>query len=81
MCSEPDYNAEFDYFLRGKESLRMDVHVPEVRGLNKEQAVCMYHLSKQLPSFSHLPSYIKENPVTTHQIETTPTAVFVILET
>ena len=41
----------------------MDVHVPEVRGLNKEQAVCMYHISKQLPSFAHLPSYITENPV------------------
>ena len=37
MCSEKDYNAEFDYFLRGKESLRMDVSVPEVPGLTKEQ--------------------------------------------
>ena len=41
----------------------MDVHVLEVRGLNKEQTVCMHHLSKQLPSFTHLPSYIAENPV------------------
>ena len=61
--SESDYNAEFDYFLRGKESLRMDVRVPEVRGLNKEQTVCMYHLSKQLPAFTRLPSYIAENRV------------------
>ena len=37
VCSEPDYGAEFDYFLRGKESLRMDVKVPQTTGLNKEQ--------------------------------------------
>ena len=60
-CREPDYNTEFDYFLRGKESLRMDVRVLEVRGLNKEQTVCMHHLSKQLPPFAHLPSYISEH--------------------
>ena len=35
--SEKDYNAEFDYFLRGKESLRMDVMVPEMARLTKEQ--------------------------------------------
>ena len=35
--SEKDYNAEFDYFLRGKESLRMDVKVPEMDRLTKEQ--------------------------------------------
>ena len=32
-----DYKAEFDYFLRGKESLRMDVSVPEMSRLTKEQ--------------------------------------------
>ena len=37
LHSEKDYNAEFDYFLRGKESLRMDVSVPEMARLNKEQ--------------------------------------------
>ena len=37
LHSEKDYNAEFDYFLRGKESLRMDVNVPEMARLNKEQ--------------------------------------------
>lgn len=36
-CSEPDYASEFDYFLRGKESLRMDVTVSQVSGLTKEQ--------------------------------------------
>jgi hypothetical protein len=35
--SEKDYNAEFDYFLRGKESLRMDANVPEMARLTKEQ--------------------------------------------
>ena len=37
LHSEKDYNAEFDYFLRGKESLRMDVSVPEMARLTKEQ--------------------------------------------
>ena len=36
-CREKDFTAEFDYFLRGKESMRMDVRVPEVKGLTKEQ--------------------------------------------
>ena len=36
-CSENDYSAEFDYFLRGKESLRMDIKVPDMAGLAKEQ--------------------------------------------
>ena len=32
-----DYKAEFDNFLRGKESLKMDVSVPEMSRLTKEQ--------------------------------------------
>ena len=35
--SEQDYSVEFDYFLRGKESLRMDIRVPDMAGLTKEQ--------------------------------------------
>ena len=34
---ESDYTVEFDYFLRGKESLRIDARVPEVEGLTKDQ--------------------------------------------
>ena len=41
----------------------MDVHVSEVRGLSREQAVCMHHISKQLPAFTNLQSYVDENPV------------------
>ena len=41
FCRESDYAAEFDYFLRGKESLRMDIRVPPVSGLSKEQ-VCQH---------------------------------------
>ena len=41
----------------------MDVRVPEVRGLSREQVVCMHHLSKQLPSFTNLPSYVADNEV------------------
>lgn len=35
--SERDYSEEFDYFLRGKESLRLDNAIPEMNGLTKEQ--------------------------------------------
>ena len=41
----------------------MDVHVPDVHGLSREQAVCMHHISKQLPAFTNLQSYVDENPV------------------
>lgn len=37
LLRESDYSVEFDYFLRGKESLRIDVKVPEVEGLTKDQ--------------------------------------------
>ena len=39
--------AEFDYFLRGKESLRMDVRVTEISGLDKTQVCMMESLSNQ----------------------------------
>ena len=42
LHSEMDYNTEFDYFLRGKESLRMDVNVPEMARLSKEQVQMLY---------------------------------------
>ncbi len=42
-CSESDYALEVDYFLRGKESLRMDVRVSEVSGLMKEQVSTHTH--------------------------------------
>eukprot|EP00731_Ephydatia_muelleri_P024350 Em0016g621a len=55
---ESSYNAEFDYFLRGKESIRMDIKVAEIRGLLREQVVAMTYLSKQVPAFAHLSHYI-----------------------
>ena len=36
---ESDYAAEFNFFLRGKESMRIDARVPEIRGFTKTQ-VC-----------------------------------------
>ena len=35
------YNAEFDYFLRGKESIRMDIKVADVRGLSRSRYACV----------------------------------------
>lgn len=51
--SEKDYNTEFDYFLRGKESLRMDVKVPEMARLSKEQVQNLHgnNPSRQIISF------------------------------
>ena len=43
VFSETDFNAEFEYFLRGKESIRMDIKVPEMEGLTKEQ-VCWFNI-------------------------------------
>ena len=37
---ENDYVTEFEYFLRGKESIRMDVQVAAMTGLSKEQVTC-----------------------------------------
>ncbi len=37
MSRERDYTMEFDYFLRGKESMRMDVRVPQIEGFSKDQ--------------------------------------------
>ena len=37
LSRERDYTVEFDYFLRGKESMRMDVRVPQIEGLTKDQ--------------------------------------------
>lgn len=37
LLRESDYSVEFDYFLRGKESMRIDAKVPDVEGLTKDQ--------------------------------------------
>ena len=36
-CSESDYTDEFEYFLRGRESLRLDASLPSMTGMTKEQ--------------------------------------------
>lgn len=37
LYSETGYNDLYEYFLRGKESLRIDQKVQKVTGLNREQ--------------------------------------------
>ena len=54
--SESDYVNEFEYFLKGKESLRLDASLPEMSGMTKEQVsavqlpvvVANFHLSSRL---------------------------------
>ena len=44
VASESSYDVEFDYFLKGRDSLRMDVNsLPAMTGLTKEQ-VCIFTL-------------------------------------
>ena len=35
--SESDFTNEFDYLMRGKESLRLETSLPDMSGLTKEQ--------------------------------------------
>ena len=47
MCllhSEAGYNDLYEYFLRGKESLRIDQKAQKVTGLNREQVRVKYLL-------------------------------------
>ena len=37
LFSESDFTNEFDYLMRGKESLRLETSLPEMSGLTKEQ--------------------------------------------
>jgi dynein heavy chain 1 len=60
---ENEYNTEFDYFLRGKESLLADTIPPEMDGLSKQQVLSMLHISKQLRRFKNLPYVISGNDV------------------
>ena len=61
--SESDYNTEFDCFLRGKDSLRMDSTAHEMKGLTRDQVLSMHHLSKQLRAFENLPYHVSGNDV------------------
>lgn len=47
---EKDFTKEFDYFLRGKESLRMDVRVPDIDGLTKEQVCYVVKNCSDIPA-------------------------------
>jgi len=43
LYSEAGYNDLYEYFLRGKESLRIDQKVQKVTGLNREQVSIKYY--------------------------------------
>ncbi|XP_067011460.2 dynein heavy chain, cytoplasmic isoform X2 [Anabrus simplex] len=59
--SEPNLDAEFNFFLRGKEGV-LASKAPTLEGLNTEQLEAMYRLSTRLPAFKNLAEKIQELP-------------------
>lgn len=62
LPNEPNYDQEFNFFLRAKEGLLSSSTGPVVDGLNSEQQEAMTRLSLRLPAFKNLPEKIKELP-------------------
>ncbi len=44
VCRESLYSNEFNFFLRGRESMRVDAKVPQIKGFTKTQ-VRFYRLT------------------------------------
>ncbi|XP_065208173.1 dynein heavy chain, cytoplasmic isoform X2 [Planococcus citri] len=59
--TEPSLDAEFQFFLRGKEGV-LNTKPPAIEGLNQEQLEAMIRLSTRLPAFRNLPQKIQEMP-------------------
>ncbi|XP_066262863.1 dynein heavy chain, cytoplasmic isoform X3 [Euwallacea similis] len=62
LPNEPNYDQEFNFFLRAKEGLLSSSSGLIVDGLNTEQQEAMARLSLRLPAFKKLPEKIKEMP-------------------
>ncbi|XP_066142886.1 dynein heavy chain, cytoplasmic isoform X6 [Euwallacea fornicatus] len=62
LPNEPNYDQEFNFFLRAKEGLLSSSSGLIVDGLNTEQQEAMTRLSLRLPAFKKLPEKIKEMP-------------------
>ncbi|KAL1138869.1 hypothetical protein AAG570_008931 [Ranatra chinensis] len=62
MSSEDPLDAEFQYFLRGKEGVVNTSAQPVIEGLTSEQMDNMYRLALRLPFFKSLPAKVKEMP-------------------
>ncbi|KAL1512644.1 hypothetical protein ABEB36_002203 [Hypothenemus hampei] len=62
LPNEPNYDQEFNFFLRAKEGLLSSSSGSLVDGLNTEQQEAMIRLSIRLPAFKKLPEKIKEMP-------------------
>lgn len=59
--NEPNLDAEFQFFLRGKEGM-LNAKPPNVEGLTQEQLEAMSRLSTKLPAFRNLEQKIREMP-------------------
>lgn len=59
--NEPNLDAEFQFFLRGKEGM-LNAKPPIIEGLTQEQLEAMLRLSTKLPAFRNLEQKIREMP-------------------
>lgn len=59
--NEPSLDAEFQFFLRGKEGM-LNAKPSSVDGLNQDQLDAMLRLSTRLPAFKNLPKKIHDMP-------------------
>ncbi|KAK7789348.1 hypothetical protein R5R35_002380 [Gryllus longicercus] len=59
--SEPSLDAEFNFFLRGREGM-LTQRPPTMEGLNNEQLEALFRLSTRLPAFKNLAMRIQEMP-------------------
>ncbi|XP_050295050.1 dynein heavy chain, cytoplasmic isoform X2 [Anthonomus grandis grandis] len=62
LPNEPNYDQEFNFFLRAKEGLLGSTYDTVIDGLNSEQQEAMNRLSLRLPAFKKLAEKIKEMP-------------------
>jgi dynein heavy chain 1 len=71
--SREDCSAEFEYLLRGKDSLRTERQQKNYPGLSSEQVAAMCHLSENVKGFESLRDFISGNEEFIHWLdETTP---------
>lgn len=64
LYSEPEYETEFQHFLRGNEASLQTGTGPKMEGLTSDQVEAMFRLSK-LPAFDGLPEFVQSNSVST----------------
>ncbi|XP_070577189.1 cytoplasmic dynein 1 heavy chain 1-like [Ptychodera flava] len=60
VSSEPDYEQEFQHFLRGSEKQLDSRRMPEYKGLSNDQVSSMMRLTKLAP-FKGMPDFVASN--------------------